>query len=381
MQGLQKFDAVNKKKEFEQKFISLVSADPLQKEKFNTLFNDFHKVYAQYKVLNKQMDYYSECLSGINAIAFARYFDKLTDATRKKSSTLKQELEKAKTDVARFHKTYNAAMDRELCTAMLDMYMKGLDKTLRVPSVDSMMNANGNDSRKVTDYLFANSALLDATKITTILNDYDNSSAKIESDPLYVLWKQINSYYNSKVRPSFTSYDVQLNGLYKVYMKGLMDVYKDKKFFPDANSTLRITYGKVKGYTPHDGAIYKHYTTLDGVMEKENPNVDEFIVFPKMKDLYAKKDYGRYADKNGKLRVAFLGSNHTTGGNSGSPVLNANGELIGTNFDRVWEGTMSDIMYNPEICRNITLDVHYTLFVIDKYAGAGYLLNEMKIVQ
>jgi hypothetical protein len=126
---------------------------------------------------------------------------------------------------------------------------------------------------------------------------------------------------------------------------------------------------------------YSYYTTLDGIMQKEDPNNDEFIVPTKLKELYAKKDYGPYADKNGKLRVAFTASNHTTGGNSGSPVLNGKGELIGTNFDRNWEGTMSDVMYNPNQCRNITLDVRYTLFLIDKFAGAGYLLNEMKIVK
>ncbi|HWY36711.1 MAG TPA: S46 family peptidase, partial [Nitrosopumilaceae archaeon] len=152
-----------------------------------------------------------------------------------------------------------------------------------------------------------------------------------------------------------------------------------KNFYPDANSTLRITYGKVKGYNPRDGVTYKHFTTLDGLMEKENPNSDEFMVSPKLKDLCNKKDYGQYADKDGKLHIAFLAANHTTGGNSGSPVLNGKGELIGTNYDRVWEGTMSDIMYNPDICRNVSLDVRYTLFVIDKYAGAGYLLSEMKI--
>lgn len=169
--------------------------------------------------------------------------------------------------------------------------------------------------------------------------------------------------------------------MYKEYMAGQLKYMKNKQFYPDANSTLRLTYGKIKGTKPKDGLIYNYFTTLDGVMEKENPAIDDYVVFPKLKELYAKKDYGQYADKDGKLHVAFIAANHTTGGNSGSPVLNAKGELIGTNFDRAWEGTMSDIMYNPDICRNISLDIRYTLFVIDKYAGAGYLLNEMKLIK
>jgi hypothetical protein len=208
-----------------------------------------------------------------------------------------------------------------------------------------------------------------------------NSVADLENDMVYKLWKSISAYYNANVIPQYNTIDMQLNTLYKQYIDKMTKVYKDKKFYPDANSTLRITYGKVKGYKPRDGVAYKYFTTLDGMMEKENPNDDEFIIFPKMKDLYNKKDYGKYADKDGTLHMSFVATNHTTGGNSGSPVLNAYGQLIGTNYDRVWEGTMSDIMYNPNICRNITLDVRYTLFVIDKYAGAGYLLNEMKIVQ
>lgn len=214
-----------------------------------------------------------------------------------------------------------------------------------------------------------------------ILSNPDTKLSAIENDQVLRLYKKIMAYYNANVIPAYSMLDKKITANYRLYMQGLTEVYKNKKFYPDANSTLRITYGKVKGFTPRDGMIYNYYTTLDGMIEKEDPNDEDFIVFPRMKELYAKKDYGQYADKNGKLPISFLASNHTTGGNSGSPVLNAKGELIGTNYDRVWEGTMSDIMYNPDICRNITLDIRFTLFVIDKYAGAGYLLNEMKIIK
>ena len=159
-----------------------------------------------------------------------------------------------------------------------------------------------------------------------------------------------------------------------------MEMQTDKHFYPDANLTLRVAYGKVGGYSPKDGVQYKHYTTIEGIMQKENPDIYDYVVEPKLKQLYLNKDYGRYANAKGELPVAFVATNHTTGGNSGSPVLNANGQLIGLNFDRCWEGTMSDIEYDPDQCRNITLDIRYCLFIIDKFAGAQRLIDEMTIV-
>jgi len=155
---------------------------------------------------------------------------------------------------------------------------------------------------------------------------------------------------------------------------------KEKKFYPDANSTMRVTYGQVKGYNPRDAVYYKFQTTLDGIMEKYIPGDYEFDVPAKLISLYKTKDYGRYGE-NGKMPVCFIATNHTTGGNSGSPALDAYGNLIGLNFDRVWEGTMSDINYDPSICRNIMVDIRYVLFIVDKFAGATHLIDEMKLVQ
>jgi hypothetical protein len=137
----------------------------------------------------------------------------------------------------------------------------------------------------------------------------------------------------------------------------------------------------VKGYKPYDAVDYRYYTSLEGIMEKEDPNIYDYVVEDRLKELYQKKDYGPYAAKDGSLRVAFVATNHTTGGNSGSPVLNGDGHLVGVNFDRCWEGTMSDLMYDPQVCRNISIDIRYFLFIVDKFAGAGYLLDEMKIMK
>jgi len=380
MQGLKKFDAVNKKIAFEKKFLELLTAEPTEKDKFNKIFNEFHSLYTDYKIYQKQIDYYSECLLGIGVITTARGAEKLITSVKKfPPESAQKEMNKYSVDIEKFFKNYNKAMDKNICRAMLEMYIQGLSKDLRVPALDSMLTASQNNYDAVTDKIYNESVFTNKEKYLTALKT--GNITALESDMAYKLWKSISTYYTSNVFMQYTIIDTKLNSLYKQYVDKLTKVYKDKKFYPDANSTLRVAYGKVKSYKPRDGVKYEYFTTLDGMMEKEDPNNDDFIIFPKLKDLYNKKDYGRFADKDGTIHISFIASNHTTGGNSGSPVLNANGELIGTNYDRVWEGTMSDIMFNPEICRNITLDVRYTLFVIEKYAGAGYLLDEMKLVK
>ena len=201
----------------------------------------------------------------------------------------------------------------------------------------------------------------------------------LRSRPIITLYNDVLKTYQDNVQSKLNNVQTRINGLQRIYMQAQMEVMKERKFYPDANSTLRVTYGLVKPYAPRDAVKYDHYTYLDGVMEKYIPGDYEFDVPEKLKALYKAKDYGNYGVK-GKMPVCFIASNHTTGGNSGSPVLDAYGNLVGLNFDRVWEGTMSDINYDPSICRNIMVDIRYVLFIIDKYAGAGHLVKEMKLV-
>ncbi|MCZ8285270.1 MAG: S46 family peptidase, partial [Bacteroidia bacterium] len=345
--------------------------------------NQFEKVYTEYRVLNKQVDYYSECLMAIEVFTYARTYVNLMGELKKKQKGLSNTFDTNLAEYKKlaFYKAYNQPTDIKICRAMLEEYITGVASANRPPVLDSFIVANGGDAKKLTDFLFANTSFVDKSKTEAMLNDLEKYPNLYERDPVFYVTNAIIKYYSTSVFPQFQYDEREINELQKLYIKGQQEVIKDKKFYPDANSTLRVAYGKVNSYEPKDGVKYNYYTTLDGIMEKYIPGDEEFDVPEKLRDLYQKKDFGQYANADGKMQVAFTASNHTTGGNSGSPVFNAKGELIGTNFDRNWEGTMSDIMYNPNQCRNITLDVRYTLFIIDKFAGAGYLLNEMKLVK
>jgi hypothetical protein len=382
MLGLQKSDAVNKKKDFESSFLKLVN-DAKKKEKYTAMFSEFSRLYNEYAPLSRQYDYFTECLWGIDGFRMAGSFINVFAELRKKNAGRENkfgELLKSATPAIPF-KNYNPSTDKKLCRAMLEIYLKEVDRAVMPHYLDSLYTAYNNDAAKLTDHLFANSDFLSNARAGKMFADFEKNASAYEKDPVYALAAAIYNHYQKSVLPQIQYLDREINELQKEYMQALREQVKDKKFYPDANGTLRVAYGKVEGYNGRDAIIYNHFTTLDGLIEKNRTGEEDFYIKPRVAELYEKKDFGQYADKNGKLRTAFIGSNHTTGGNSGSPVLNAKGELVGTNFDRNWEGTMSDIMYNVNFCRNITLDIRFTLWVVDKYAGAGYLLKEMKIVK
>lgn len=382
MIGLKKYDALNKKQAFEKQFTDAISVDPVKKEKYGNIFPQLQKVYAEYKVLNKQVDYYSECLMAIDAFGYARNYINLLTELKKKQKGLTNTYDNSYNELKKlgFYKNYNKPTDIKICEVMLNEYIKGVASSNRPQVLDSFIVANNGDAKKMTEFLYENTSFADKEKSEAMINDFEKMYQLYERDPVFYITNAIVKYYGTSVFPQFQYDEREITELQKLYIQGQKEIFKDKKFYPDANSTLRITYGKVNNYIPRDGVEYNYYTTLDGIIEKDG-TAEDYEVPVKLKELYNKKDYGVYALKDGKLPIAFTASNHTTGGNSGSPVFNAKGELIGTNFDRNWEGTMSDIMYNPNQCRNIVLDVRYTLFVIDKFAGAGYLLNEMKLMK
>lgn len=383
MLGLKKYDALNKKKAFEQGLLELSKTDPAKTEKFNTLFAAFKKTYSDYAPLSKQYDYYTECLLGIDALRYANGYTNVFAELKKKQNGKDNKFDKLLDDYKKGvpFKSMNPATDKKLCEAMLSVYQSDIDKANRPAYLDSLYTAYNNDAAKLTDFLYNNSSFNNNAKAQGMLADFEKSASLYERDPMYKLASAVTKYYQTAIIPQMQYLELQINDLQKEYVKLLRETYKNKKFYPDANSTLRVAYGKVDDYSPRDGVKYRHYTTIDGLVDKTTMGVEDYYVMPRLLELYKQKDFGQYVDKNGKLRIAFIASNHTTGGNSGSPVLNAKGELIGTNFDRNWEGTMSDVMYNVNQCRNIVLDVRFTLWLVDKYAGAGHLLKEMKLVK
>jgi hypothetical protein len=379
--GLKKVDALAVKKTVEQEFLTKLSANAEANRQYGKLFPDFEQKYKAYKTLNKQKDYYAEALLGIESISYALGFNEVVEALNsgKTQADVQKSIDKLKAGAAGFFKNYDRTTDEKIAQALLKMYYNDIDKGLQPTIFRTIEQDYKGDFEKFVHTCYDRSVFVSLDKVNAMLDKIGKNYKKVKKDPIYQLMWSCYTKYATDVKPAYTTLDYEITHLNRVYMKGMREVVTTKKYYPDANSTLRLAYGKVEGYYPRDGVYYDYYTTLTGLMEKENPASEEFFVDPKLKDLYTKKDYGRYADKNGEVHIAFCASNHTTGGNSGSPVFNGSGELIGTNFDRDWEGTMSDIIYDPKQVRNIVLDIHYTLFIIDKFAGAGYLLNEMKI--
>jgi hypothetical protein len=250
-----------------------------------------------------------------------------------------------------------------------------------LPELISSSIKNFSDKGYVQN-LYRNSIFSDSVKTKLLLQSFSHKTIKrLQKDKLYSLYVSFINLYSKEIEPPYQKLNQAILKTQKGYMAAILEKNSGERLMADANLTLRVAYGKVEGYEPMDGVRYQYYTTLGGIIEKEDSNNPDFVVPEKLKTLFQTKEYGIYTNGKGEIPVAFCASNHTTGGNSGSPVLNANGELIGVNFDRCWEGTMSDILFDPDRCRNISLDIRYALFIIDKFAGAGYLLKEMQLIQ
>ncbi|MDQ3191478.1 MAG: S46 family peptidase [Bacteroidota bacterium] len=393
--GLKKLNAIETKKNFEEKFTDRLAENPDFGTKYGTLLSDYKNLYQQLDKVQKPYDYFVEAVMAVEIIKLANIFIPIAESGTNTALTkeeLEKLLEKLEASAKGHFKNYNATADKKVFAALLSMYQQDVDKSSHPEIFKTIEKKHKGDFNKYADFVFENSIMASPEKLYAFLDEqqaavkkdgnYTKKASKtIATDPAFELMMSFLNNYRTVIHPEIARINDEVNRLNRTYMQALREVIPEKKYYPDANSTLRVTYGKVDGYEPIDGVEYIHYTTLSGIMEKENPEIDEFVVPAKLKELYKNKDFGQYADKNGELRIAFIASNHTTGGNSGSPVIDGNGYLIGTNFDRNWEGTMSDIMYDPERVRNISVDIRYTLFVIDKFAGAGYLLDEMKIIK
>ena len=383
--GLKKLDAVARKKEQEATFQQwATSGDGARRAAYTTLLPQLQKNYATVRNYTLARDYVTEAALGVELIALANSLLPLAEMVTQKvpAAELAAAVEKARGGTASFYKRSNLATDQKVAAALLPLYANGTPATLLptyVKELQKQYTGKGGWTAYVAQ-LYDKSRLTSDAGAQSILNEVakGNSRALLD-DPAAQLASSIITHYRATILPTYTAATDQIALLQRTYVAGLRQQQTERKFYPDANSTLRVSYGQVQPYQPADGTKYDFYTTLDGIMEKADPTNPDFEVPPRLVELYKAKDYGLYGHK-GTVPVAFIATNHTTGGNSGSPVINGHGELIGINFDRNWEGTMSDIMFDPDRVRNITLDVRYLLFVVDKFAGAGHLVQEMTLV-
>lgn len=363
--GVKKLGAIEKKKELENTFEAWAADKPA----YTFTVKELQTRYDELEKFSLTRDYYREGIQGIEVFKFIAPFVDVTPENLSKKLTYYRD------NKDKFFKDYYKPIDVETAKKMLNAYYEN------VPSEFHTVPLTHNNWKIDTwvEQMFESSVFTSQEKLDKLFKEpHLVILDAIHTDPLFVVYKGFADVYNTQVEPNFSRITADITSKYKVYMKGLMEMQQDKIFYPDANSTLRIAYGNVRGFEPSDGVIYTHGTTLDGVIAKDNPEIYDYKVDAKLKELHKNKEYGRWGD-NGVMPVCFLATNHTTGGNSGSPVLNGNGELIGLNFDRCWESTMSDIVYSDTMCRNIAVDIRYVLFIVDKVCGAGYLIDEMKI--
>lgn len=330
--GIAKNKVVERKREYEKRFSSWA-----ENTEYEGITDKLAALYAELEPYMWAYENYNETAYTIEIAAFANRYFKTDTATR---GAVKEA----------FYKDYYQPADKECFVAVMKAFDENLDENIK-PDYFKRQLAEFGSVERWSDNIFGESLV-----------------------PAYEFYTEFMNWYKIDIYPSVTRINNEINALYKDYMRGQMAFEPDRDFYPDANLTLRVAYGKVQGYEPSDGIYYTPSSTLRGVMEKDNPDIFDYNIPQTLRDLYSQGGYDN-------VPVCFLATNHTTGGNSGSPVINANGELIGINFDRVWEGTMSDIVFDPDICRNISLDIRYMLFIVEKIGGAGHLLDEMTFAE
>ena len=442
MRGIRKMNTVAVKRAYEERFKEWAEGT-----RYEGILEKLDSLYSLLEPYAFAADYYMETARTVELSRFATEYAGLQARSMLTSSTDKaEELRKnMKKLAAAFYKDYYLPIDRESFAAVMDMFDRNMPEDFK-PDYFRNMLARYGSTEVWADSLFGNSLFADSTRlhlapwnVTTAGNGTaDNNTMGNETvgngtagndtnngtignndptgngtsgndtagiilpsgDPAVEFGREFKDWYDACIKPVTTRLNREINLLYRDYMKGQMEFAASVKdgitdsserasvtagFYPDANLTLRIAYGTVQGYSPADGTWYLPVSTMEGIIQKDNPEIFDYNIPQKLRDIHAAKDYGRWAVTdaagNTTVPVCFIATNHTSGGNSGSPVINADGNLIGINFDRVWEGTMSDIVFDPDLCRNISLDIRYVLFIIDKVAGAGHLLDEMTLIE
>lgn len=378
LRGITELHTLEGKRELEREYRS--RAEKAGRTDLVVALDSIIAVYRTLPALAEARDAYVELFAvGSDLLKFAKAFEPImlpeSVAKLKADGSLAKEVARLRENSISFHKDFDAQVDERILKAQLPIYVSNVD-----PRYGAVFPAKFKGVASL-DEVYGRSVFADSAKLLDVLAKWSPGAAKkMMKDPAYVLARTFTDAYSGKVKPPLDAANARLATHMRKWMEGLMTLFPEKTFWPDANSTLRFSYGKVEGSSPRDGMLYEPFTTLDGVMEKYRADDPEFDVPTRLIELYAKKDYGPYGTAT-TMPVCFTSSLHTTGGNSGSPVLNGRGELIGINFDRTWESTMSDIQFDPDKCRNISVDIRYVLFTIDKVCGAHRLIDEMKLVR
>lgn len=380
--GLERLNAVNRKQELERNFANWAEL-PYNFGRYSGLLQSFFETYSQINPYRYANLLYNEAGRGVEIIRFAQGFVELVQKSKLPNPNLDEInriTERLKTQAETFFRDYNKATDQQVFNSLLSRYVEMAKAPLTPTPLLNAIKRTNNDISKLAQRVFSRSMLVSESQTMNFLKNYRPSDfRKLEKDPAYELAAGLLTFFQEQIRPNELVLEKRLDSLYRHFTAGLRKMRPDKNFFPDANGTLRVTYGRVEGSFPRDGVKFLYQTTANGILEKASmKQVPEYRITPRLERLLRQRDFGPY-QRDGTLMINFIGSNHTTGGNSGSPVIDHRGALIGLNFDRSWESTMSDIMFDPAQCRNISVSSQYILWVIDRYANMKYLLDEIVI--
>jgi hypothetical protein len=381
-QGVRQTNGIQKRREMEEEFRRRVAANPKWNAAFGGLLPEMERLYREIEPLAVSRDYVMEI--ALRNVELFQLMNSLHTYNRMLKSSgeeaLKGRSKQVITILEEFYKDFNLDVDQEIAVALLDIYFNKVQLSHLAPFAVEQINQEGKNYTALARALYLKSLFTQKEKVMALANEnLPELIRQLNNDYAYLFVRSIIEHHEAIVMTEYQPLEDKLNALQRKYMMALMAVFPERRFYPDANSTMRVTYGQVAGYkTPEK--TYDFMTDLDGMVAKYVPGDYEFDLPPRLLELHKAKDYGRYALPDGRMPVCFIGSNHTTGGNSGSPAIDAHGNLIGLNFDRTWEGTMSDVYYDASICRNIMVDLRYILFIIDKFAGATHLVDEMTLV-